>query len=677
MDSIKKPDPNVILYLVPLPLQGKSRSRTNEHPNNPTQPLAVKFSDAKTSYGVVCGTAPSADIIIRDRYRQRLSKHHLAFTFDVNNRPIARDLGSKAGTKVTYDDETRDHRSAFDWPLLGPSITKGKFPLLELGGSVRFEVIVQHHDLTSEDYIKRVERFRLGTAEPNELLDALNIQSAQQTELQSGLKSPTRDTDPIIFTKMLGEGGFGTVQYCANLTTGDEYVIKQPSGKSIKDGMYNQQDWKNEASIMKRLQHPRIVTLRHADFSSYPILEIEYVPGGNLADHYPFSVMESAQVLCQLSSALKYIHSCNIAHRDIKPENILVVNREQGINVKFADFGLSKESGILRTTCGTPRWIAPEIEAKWGDPIEQETEYTSSVDIWSLGQLVAWMLCGPNRRQSPNNKRMKWTEWLRAHIAEHVSDQNSTLLRLIIDHMMVKSPEERWTADQCYDGASQLWEQLAGTLEPSQHKDLSIEQHPCTGATAIPESQSTLGTPIQSTNHESLSQGLATEESPVEESTSDGPPSEESHSYALPKVYAITSSLVAQLGERNSSKIDSIVNSTEDEATYASDTTIKPIGGQRMSEMAATARDNRTAIYDDDNSNVLDENVIRLLLGNQVNETELVNAETSDVPKHDEQRLTQTKRPPEDDYSLGPIILYQGADGCNEGRRESKRSRKD
>jgi len=77
--------------------------------------------------------------------------------------------------------------------------------------------------------------------------------------------------------------------------------------------------------------------------------------------------------------ALKYLHSQQIAHRDIKPANILLMSRK-AFCIKLADFGLSKDTSMLRSRCVTCLYIAPEIWSGYS--------YTAAVDIWSLGLVV-------------------------------------------------------------------------------------------------------------------------------------------------------------------------------------------------------------------------------------------------------------------------------------------------
>ena len=65
------------------------------------------------------------------------------------------------------------------------------------------------------------------------------------------------------------------------------------------------------------------------------------------------------------------MHKQNIAHRDLKPDNILVEDNNpmssQEYIVKIIDFGFSismQGDKKLKTFCGTPSFMSPEIVSK-------------------------------------------------------------------------------------------------------------------------------------------------------------------------------------------------------------------------------------------------------------------------------------------------------------------------
>ncbi|KAF2305011.1 hypothetical protein GH714_001055 [Hevea brasiliensis] len=63
----------------------------------------------------------------------------------------------------------------------------------------------------------------------------------------------------------------------------------------------------------------------------------------------------------------------NIFHRDLKPENLLL---DSECNVKIDDFGLSNitEHGqLLKTSCGSPSYAAPEVVS--GKPLPFEGDF--------------------------------------------------------------------------------------------------------------------------------------------------------------------------------------------------------------------------------------------------------------------------------------------------------------
>ncbi|KAF9941851.1 hypothetical protein BGZ65_000937 [Modicella reniformis] len=73
------------------------------------------------------------------------------------------------------------------------------------------------------------------------------------------------------------------------------------------------------------------------------------------------------------------------------PENLLFKTAAEDSQLLIADFGLSRiidqeKFHLLTTTCGTPGYMAPEIFQKSG--------HGKPVDMWALGVITYFLLCG-------------------------------------------------------------------------------------------------------------------------------------------------------------------------------------------------------------------------------------------------------------------------------------------
>jgi len=149
-------------------------------------------------------------------------------------------------------------------------------------------------------------------------------------------------------------------------------------------------------------------------------------------------------VTYQICDALAYCHSQMITHRDLKPENILLTSDVPPI-VKVADFGLAKAVDsytMLKTMCGTPSYLAPEV-------VRQQLfeGYDSQVDSWSIGVILFSMLTNtgpfvedmdqPDIRIRVNNRTIDWSGLLKAEVSGDCRDFNRKLL--------IEDPNSRMT----------------------------------------------------------------------------------------------------------------------------------------------------------------------------------------------------------------------------------------
>ena len=103
-----------------------------------------------------------------------------------------------------------------------------------------------------------------------------------------------------------------------------------------------------------------------------------------------YDLMESLQILIDVASTMRFLHSAGVVHRDLKPENLLI---DQNQNVRICDFGLAREihsmSRKLRVTkgIGTPAFMAPEIL----DEHDTSAIDGFKTDVFAFG-IVMWSL---------------------------------------------------------------------------------------------------------------------------------------------------------------------------------------------------------------------------------------------------------------------------------------------
>ncbi|KAF8216401.1 kinase-like domain-containing protein [Mycena galopus ATCC 62051] len=202
--------------------------------------------------------------------------------------------------------------------------------------------------------------------------------------------------------RTIGTGSSGRVRVARNSKTGQYAAIKivsktfLDSTKSLNhladdDAEHSQLSLEREIVVMKLIDHPNIMRLYDVwETSTELYLILEYVKGGELFEHLctkgRLPTEEALGYFQQIIAAMDYCHQLNIAHRDLKPENILL---DEDFNVKIADFGMAawQANGMLRTSCGSPHYAAPEI-------VSAKAYNGSAADIWSCGVILHALLAG-------------------------------------------------------------------------------------------------------------------------------------------------------------------------------------------------------------------------------------------------------------------------------------------
>ncbi|XP_042041837.1 shaggy-related protein kinase eta-like [Salvia splendens] len=209
-----------------------------------------------------------------------------------------------------------------------------------------------------------------------------------------GKNGEPKQTVSYMAERVVGTGSFGTVFQAKCIETGETVAIK----KVLQDRRYKNR----ELQLMRTMDHPNVVSLKHCFFSTtsqnelFLNLVMEYVPESmfRVLKHYSDANQKMPLIYVKLYTyqifrGLAYMHSvAGVCHRDLKPQNVLVDPATH--QVKICDFGSAKvlvrgEANISYICSRFYR--APEL-------IFGATEYTTSIDIWSAGCVLAELLLG-------------------------------------------------------------------------------------------------------------------------------------------------------------------------------------------------------------------------------------------------------------------------------------------
>lgn len=212
---------------------------------------------------------------------------------------------------------------------------------------------------------------------------------------------PPEIKEKYTLTKTLGRGACGEVRLAFSKGSCDKFAVKIISKKKFSTGGKHavnlSKQVMSEVKILKALKHPCIIGIEDViDTPETLYIVLELVEGGELFDKVvsisQYDEPTAKLLFYQMVSACKYLHDQGITHRDLKPENILLSTDDLETLIKVTDFGLSKfvdAGSIMKTFCGTPTYLSPEILETAGTGA-----YTKAIDVWSLGVILFICLAG-------------------------------------------------------------------------------------------------------------------------------------------------------------------------------------------------------------------------------------------------------------------------------------------
>uniref|UniRef100_UPI0037E8AFCC tyrosine-protein kinase ITK/TSK n=1 Tax=Semicossyphus pulcher TaxID=241346 RepID=UPI0037E8AFCC len=243
------------------------------------------------------------------------------------------------------------------------------------------------------------------------------------------------DPEELTLGQELGSGQFG-------LVLEGRWKEKKVAVKMIREECMSDEEFKEEARVMMRVAHCKLVQLYGVCTQRSPMcLVFEFMEKGCLSEYLRAKKGRLSQdtllgMCLDVSEGMAYLESSNFIHRDLAARNCLVSKNNE---VKVSDFGMTRfvlDDQYTSSQCSKfpVKWSAPEVI--------KYCKFSSKSDVWSFGVLM-WEVFTEGRLPYENRTNSEVVESLNSGLRLLKPRLAPDAVHLLMEWCWKEKPEDR------------------------------------------------------------------------------------------------------------------------------------------------------------------------------------------------------------------------------------------
>ncbi|XP_068443457.1 tyrosine-protein kinase Tec isoform X3 [Clinocottus analis] len=317
----------------------------------------------------------------------------------------------------------------------------GQFYLAEKHTFTSIPEVIHYHEHNAAGLVTRL-RYAVGPM-------------GRSVPATAGFSSEKWEINPseLTFMKELGSGQFGVVRL------GKWRAQHRVAIKAIREGAMYEEDFIEEAKVMMRLCHPKLVQLYGVCLQRRPLLIVaEFMENGCLLNflRQRRRTLTEAWLLsmCQdVCEGMEYLEAQNFLHRDLAARNCLVNEHKV---VKVCDFGMTRYVLDNQYTSSS----GAKFPVKWSPPeVLHYSKYSSKSDVWSFG-VVMWEIYSEGRTPFESRSNLDVVNDITRGVRLYRPARASQTLFLIMYRCWHEKPDGRPSFSELLEEIRKLAENL-------------------------------------------------------------------------------------------------------------------------------------------------------------------------------------------------------------------------